>query len=135
MMSYGHDGLRDFFVLVLACDFHADSAVAEEATRGVEHGLAADAKMLARPVGIGATQGEIKERLARIDPGLQRLTLPLVPPTGWAGTRITHQRIHADAEHVEDRAGHLGKTTALVLLPIPIGGEFGEAAVTRFAFA
>src|SRR5271165_468252 len=33
--------------LVLAGDFHAYSAVAEEAAGGVEHGLAADAKPLA----------------------------------------------------------------------------------------
>ena len=55
MMSYGHEIPRDSCVLVLAGDFHADSAVAEEATRGVEHGFAADAKLLARPVSIGAT--------------------------------------------------------------------------------
>lgn len=33
------------------------------------------------------------------------------------------------------RTGDLGKTAVLALLPIPIGGEFREAAVASFAFS
>jgi hypothetical protein len=46
VMSYGQGRCSGLCVLMPAGDFHADSAVAEEATSGVEHGLAADAKLL-----------------------------------------------------------------------------------------
>src|SRR5271166_6135294 len=116
-------------------DFHTNSAIAEEATGGVEHRLAADTKLLARAVGIGSTQGEIQKGLTCSDLGLQHLALSLVPPPSRCSNPLAHQRVHMNPEHVQDRSGNLGEAAALVLLPIPIGGEFGETAVARLAFA
>ena len=47
VMNYGQRRCSGLCVLMAAGDFHANTAVAHEATARVEHGLAADAKLLA----------------------------------------------------------------------------------------
>ena len=61
--------------------------------------------------------------------------LGVVPPGRCLVARSLREGVHPDAQHFEDRTGHLGEVPRLVLLPVPVGGELGEAAIPRLAFA
>ena len=56
------------------------------------------------------------------------------PATGIVA-RVSRQGVDPDAEHLQHRAGNLGEVPVLVLLPVPVGGQLGQAAIARFAFA
>ena len=61
--------------------------------------------------------------------------LRLVPARHLGAACIARQGVDPDSEHLQDRAGNLGEVPVLVLLPVPVGGQFGQAAIARFAFA
>src|SRR5687767_14796832 len=106
----------------------ADAAVADEAARLAEHRLAAYPEALFRAVGIDAVEEEIQERLAVGDGGAQHFALRLVPARRRRADRISHEGLDPHPEHLQDRAGGLGESPVLVLLPVPVGRELGQAA-------
>jgi hypothetical protein len=102
----------------------------------VEHRLAAHLELLPRAVDVDAAEDEIEERLPGGDGLLQQVALRLVPARHLrAAFSIRPQTVHPDAEHLQHRAGNLGEAAVRVLLPVPVGGELGEAAIARFALA
>ena len=120
---------------MLRADFGADAAVADAVAGGVEHRLPADSKPLRRAIGIDATEGEIQERLAGRDLCLKQFALRLIPAGGFVGAGLAQKVGDPDSQHLLDRTGNLGVAPGLVLLPIPAGGEFGQAAIVGFALA
>src|SRR5688572_1243936 len=115
--------------------FDTDAAVADESAGPVEHRLAADAESLRGPVGVDAAEAEIEEGLPRGDGVLQRLALNRVPAVDVGDSSLARQGVDTDAEHVEHRAGNLGEVGVLVLLPVPVRGQLGQAAKAGLAFA
>ena len=92
-------------------------------------------KLLLRAVGIDAAEDEIQEWLPGCDGRLQMLAFRLVPARHLRAARVSGQGVDPDAEHLQDRAGNLGEVPVLVLLPVPVGGQLGQAAIAGFAFA
>jgi len=78
---------------------------------------------------------EIQEWLPGGNGCLQCLPLRLIPACHLDTACISHQGVDPDSEHLQDRAGNLGEVPVLVLLPVPVGGQFGQAAIAGFAFA
>ena len=68
------------------------------------------------------------------NPFLQQFPLRLVPARHPSIVRLTVQRVDANAEHLQDRAGDLGELAVLILLPVPVGCKFGQGAIAGFAF-
>jgi hypothetical protein len=48
---------------------------------------------------------------------------------------VADQRAHTQAQHLHHRARHLGEGAVLVLLPVPVRGQLGQAAKARLALA
>src|SRR6185436_1401495 len=120
---------------VLVAEFDADAAVADEPAGPIEHRLAADAELLPRAVGIDAAEDVVEERLPRRDGGLQEFALLLVPARQLDAAHLSRQGRSLDPEHLQHRAGGLAEFPVLVLLPVPVGGQFGEAAIAGLALA
>ena len=87
------------------------------------------------PSGIDAAEDEIQERLRA--PRSSPAVLALAPRSSRPPVhRVSSaQRVDADAQHLQHRAGDLGEVAVLVLLPVPVGRQFGQAAVAGLAFA
>ena len=68
-------------------EFDTDSAVADEARGLIEYRLPADLILLLSPISRDPGKDEVKEGLARVDAGLQRSPLILVPAAGIAWRR------------------------------------------------
>ena len=123
-------------VVALAyAEFHADAAITGEAARLVEHGLSAHPEFLPRAIGIDTAEHEVQERLAGGDLLAQHVPLRLVPARVAGLARFPRERRHPDPEHFQHRTGNLGEGARVVLLPIPVGGELGQASIARLAFA
>ena len=120
---------------LLRGEFHADSAIADEAGGAVEHRLPAYLEPLLRAIGIDPAEDEIQEWFPRGNAGIQQRPLRLVPAAHRRTGVFSRQGVDADAEHLQNRTGNLGELHILVLLPVPVGSQFGQAAIARFAFA
>ena len=118
-----------------APELHADSAVTDEPAGLIEHRLTAHVKLLLRAVGIDAAEDEIQERLPGCNDCLQRLPFRLVPAWHLSIVGVSHQGVDPDSEHLQDRTGDFGEVPVLVLLPVPVGRQLGEAAIAGFALA
>ena len=125
----------EVLVLCLCGKLHTDSAVTDEVAGLVEHRLPAYPKFLMRAIGIDAAEYEIQEWLPARNLRLKDFSLRLIPARPSVIAAFTYKCVDPDSEHFQDRTGYFGEVPGLVLLPVPIGGQFGQAAIARFAFA
>src|SRR6202167_5984214 len=108
--------------------FDTNSTIANEATRLTEHRFAADLKTAPGTPCHLAAHDEIQERLP-IGDFLEQCGAPVWVPTAHIRLNgITGERINPHSEHLKYRPGNLGKCSAFVLLPVPVGCQFGQAA-------
>ena len=127
--------LEQLLDALLLGDVAADAAIAEEASLGIEHRLAADADVAARAVGEGAPHEHVAERRALLEHDLVRLPAALDLDAGFpalladqaVGARLLFGRV---AAHLDAREAQLG-----VLLPVPVGGEAEERRRARRGLA
>src|SRR5450631_1280976 len=131
----GKDTALESCVLILSAAFHANPAVTNEGTGMVKHRFPADQKVLLRTISIDPTEFEFQEWLPSGNLCLQIFSLCRIPPKHLVIAGVTHKGLDPDAEHFQDRTADLGEFPSLVLLPVPIGGQFRQAAITRFTFA
>lgn len=118
-------------------DFHASAAVTDEAASRVEQGLATDAELLLLARAQGTVYDKVQKRAAGSDPHLQRRALVFVPtaiPVGVMDPGIC-LGFSAQAQNLQHRPRCMRQVTELVLLPVPVRGQLGQAAVAGFALA
>src|SRR5450631_686423 len=101
----------------------------------VKHRFPADQKSLLRTISIDPIEFEFQEWLPSGNLCLQVFSLCCIPPKHLASAAVTHKGLNLDAEHFQDRTAYLGEFPGLVLLPIPIGVQFRQAAITVLTFA
>jgi hypothetical protein len=80
---------------------------------------------------------EVQEGLAGGDGGPQLRALGFVPAllVHGQGRFARFQGIDTNAEHLQRRARNLGEVAVLVLFPVPVRSQLGQAAEARLALA
>ncbi len=71
--------------------------------------------------------------MAGRDRGLQRFALRFVPAAQLRRVCFVAERFDANSEHLQDGARDLRELAVLVLFPVPVGRQLGEASEARLA--
>jgi hypothetical protein len=117
-------------------DVAAGAAIAAERAGLVEHGLTAHAHI--EPVAAGQAHGvlEIPERFAPLERRAVRVPFGgCRVDAGDLPAPLAEQGARVDTDAREDARRGPGEAQLLVLLPVPVGGQVGEAPEARFALA